>query len=158
MGFKFVLFSIFVFASFILGCAATSPTTKYTFNKNLGRCYDDDFIKVAERVLFKNNYEIFESAIDRSNIIHIETYWKPRMPFSDESSLGITEVESRIILQATRRRGKDGEWFTASFRGESQMRIGKKGDWEKSALTNDSSDYFLDIADDIRLSLKKLKF
>jgi hypothetical protein len=140
----------------ILGLALIAATTACAsgggsalFRKDVGNGSGPDVLRITRNVLEQYSYEIAQS--DTINGIRIETEWRKRQPFSDESALGIQDAESRILINA-RPRGQTvlGANYSVNVTVENRLRVQGTSSWNESLNTAMFTAYATKITDQMK--------
>ena len=133
-------------------CAsAGGPAGTALYRRDVGGASKSDAVTIATRVARQHNYEI--AGIDSLREIQIQTEWLKRPPFTDETTQGIAEAESRLVVTA-RPRGQTtiGTNYSVTVTVENRLRLPNSPSWNESLNTP----MFTAYADRITNDLKQL--
>jgi len=130
-------------------CASGGGTALY--RRDVGQASRADAVAIAVRVARQHNYEV--ASVDTLREVQIYTEWLKRPPFSDETSYGIAEAESRMVVIA-RPRGETaiGTTYSVNVNIENRLRLQGSNSWNESLNTP----MFVAYADKISNDLKQL--
>lgn len=115
-----------------------------------------NFQKSAERIVDMYHYTVYRYE-DYGTRLYIETEWKDHKPLDDEMDLEISNVQTRLILEARpkmRDESSNRVMNTVKFSGEVLVRLGPMSDWKKLAMTPSRKKYFKQCADDLKFDLQ----
>lgn len=138
------------------GCAGSgnSGGKKQVFKKILGVSGRNKLVETTNQIVFlKNRYLESGYSKDLGSRIEIITEWLPRSTFPDEMALGISAVESKLVIFAKLRRGQ-GDTYYVTFQAENRVKYQERAPWQKGPITSDAKTYFNDIVDDLFQKLK----
>ena len=113
-------------------CASSGGSARY--QRDLGNASAVDAVTLTMRVVSRFQYEVL--SYDSIPLIQIETHWKQRPPFEDETALGITAAESRVIITG-RIRGETtmGSIYNLRMAVENRVRPAGLAEWNESTNT-----------------------
>ena len=133
----------------MLACASGGGSARY--RRDVGTASRADAVDIAVRVARQHSYEV--AAVDTAREVQVQTEWRKRPPFSDETSLGVAEAESRMLVIA-RPRGETaiGTNYAVSVTVENRLRLPGSPSWNESINTP----MFTAYADRITNELKQL--
>jgi hypothetical protein len=133
----------------IAACASGAGTALY--RRDVGTATRADAVDIAVRIARQNNYEV--AAVDTLRGIQILTEWLKRPPFSDETSRGVAEAESRMLVVARPRSETTiGTNYAVSVTVENRLRLDGSTSWNESLNTP----MFTAYADRISNAMKQL--
>ena len=119
--------------SLLLGaCASGAGSALY--RKDVGIASQRDAIRISENIVGQYTYRV--ESIDTTRGLRIETEWLKRRPFEDESSLGIEDAESRLLIVG-RPRGTSalGTAYSVNLTVENRLRVQGTATWNESLNT-----------------------
>ena len=114
-----------------------------------------NFQNSAEKILDRYHYTVYRRE-EYGARLYIETQWKDHKPLDDEFDLGISDVQTRLIIEARpkmRDASSNRAMNTVKFSGEVLVRLGPMSDWKELALTPSRKKYFKQCADDLKFDL-----
>ena len=115
-----------------------------------------NFQNSAEKILDRYHYTVYRRE-EYGARLYIETQWKDHKPLDDEFDLGISNVQTRLIIEAKpkmRDASSNRAMNTVKFSGEVLVRLGPMSDWKKLAMTPSRKKYFKQCADDLKFDLR----
>ena len=138
-------------------CAGTGGLTKP--NRHMvvvgdGSYYN--FQNSAEKILNRYHYTVYRRE-EYGARLYIETQWKDHKPLDDEFDLGISHVQTRLIIEARpkmRDQSSNRAMNTVKFSGEVLVRLGPMSDWKELVMTPSRKKYFKQCADDLKVDLR----
>jgi hypothetical protein len=125
--------SIVFISVFVLGaCASGGGSALY--RRDVGNASGRDAMTIIERVAHQYSYRI--ENVDTLKDIRVETEWLKRRPFEDETSLGIADAESRLLVVA-RPRGQTvlGTSYSVTLMVENRLLVQGSASWNESLNT-----------------------
>jgi|LUME01.1.fsa_nt_gb hypothetical protein len=143
---------------FLMGaCASSGGLRKVNRHvETIGEASTYNFHTYTDRLLGRYSYTVnrFEQYSSR---VYYETMWKDESLLEDELEMGITAIQTRLILEA-RPKMKEPmagrEENSIKLTGEVLVRTDPMGDWLDLAMTSMRKDYFKRIADDYKFDLR----
>ena len=152
---KIILISLICLV--ISTCAGSGGLTKPNRHMAVvGEGSSVNFQSSARRILNRYHYIVYRYE-DYGTRLYIETEWKDHKPLDDEMDLEISNVQTRLILEArpkTRDESSNRVMNTVKFSGEVLVRLGPMSDWKKLAMTPSRKKYFKQCADDLKFDLQ----
>ena len=152
---KIILISLICLV--ISTCAGSGGLTKPNRHMAVvGEGSSVNFQSSARRILNRYHY-IVNRYEDYGTRLYIETEWKDHKPLDDEMDLEISNVQTRLILEARpkmRDESSNRVMNTVKFSGEVLVRLGPMSDWKKLAMTPSRKKYFKQCADDLKFDLQ----
>lgn len=146
---RFIWILVLTLLSAAAACASGGGGASPVYRRDIGNASFVDALSRSELVLARSHYEILN--LDTIPFIRIETHWRPRPPFADEQTLGITEAESRVIVTARVRGETDiGSVYNVQMTVENRVRLAGGPDWNERTNTP----MFREYADDITTMFK----
>jgi hypothetical protein len=135
----------------IVGCASGTGGGSALYRRDVGMASRADAVDIAVRVARQHSYEV--ANVDTAREVHVQTEWLKRPPFTDETSLGVAEAETRMLVIA-RPRGETaiGTNYAVSVTVENRLRLPGSASWNESLNTP----MFTAYADRITSELKQL--
>ena len=115
-----------------------------------------NFQNSAEKILDRYHYTVYRRE-EYGARLYIETQWKDHKPLDDEFILGISNVQTRLIIEAKpkmRDASSNRAMNTVKFSGEVLVRLGPMSDWKELAMTPSRKKYFKQCADDLKFDLR----
>ena len=115
-----------------------------------------NFQNSAEKILDRYHYTVYRRE-EYGARLYIETQWKGHKPLDDEFVLGISNVQTRLIIEAKpkmRDASSNRAMNTVKFSGEVLVRLGPMSDWKELAMTPLRKKYFKQCADDLKFDLR----
>jgi hypothetical protein len=115
-----------------------------------------NFQNSAEKILDRYHYTVYRRE-EYGARLYIETQWKDHKPLDDEFVLGISNVQTRLIIEAKpkmRDASSNRAMNTVKFSGEVLVRLGPMSDWKELAMTPLRKKYFKQCADDLKFDLR----
>jgi len=115
-----------------------------------------NFQNSAEKILDRYHYTVYRRE-EYGARLYIETQWKDHKPLDDEFDLGISNVQTRLIIEAKpkmRDASSNRAMNTVKFSGEVLVRLGPMSDWKELAMTPSRKKYFKQCADDLKFDLR----
>ena len=115
-----------------------------------------NFQNSAEKILDRYHYTVYRRE-EYGARLYIETQWKDHKPLDDEFDLGISNVQTRLIIEARpkmRDASSNRAMNTVKFSGEVLVRLGPMSDWKELAMTPLRKKYFKQCADDLKFDLR----
>ena len=115
-----------------------------------------NFQNSAEKILDRYHYTVYRRE-EYGARLYIETQWKDHKPLDDEFDLGISDVQTRLIIEARpkmRDASSNRAMNTVKFSGEVLVRLGPMSDWKELAMTPSRKKYFKQCADDLKFDLR----
>ena len=115
-----------------------------------------NFQNSAEKILDRYHYTVYRRE-EYGARLYIETQWKDHKPLDDEFVLGISNVQTRLIIEAKpkmRDASSNRAMNTVKFSGEVLVRLGPMSDWKELAMTPSRKKYFKQCADDLKFDLR----
>jgi len=115
-----------------------------------------NFQNSAEKILDRYHYTVYRRE-EYGARLYIETQWKDHKPLDDEFDLGISNVQTRLIIEARpkmRDASSNRAMNTVKFSGEVLVRLGPMSDWKELAMTPSRKKYFKQCADDLKFDLR----
>jgi len=115
-----------------------------------------NFQNSAEKILDRYHYTVYRRE-EYGARLYIETQWKDHKPLDDEFDLGISNVQTRLIIEAKpkmRDASSNRAMNTIKFSGEVLVRRGPMSDWKDLAMTPSRKKYFKQCADDLKFDLR----
>jgi len=115
-----------------------------------------NFQNSAEKILDRYHYTVYRRE-EYGARLYIETQWKDHKPLDDEFILGISNVQTRLIIEAKpkmRDASSNRAMNTVKFSGEVLVRLGPMSDWKELAMTPLRKKYFKQCADDLKFDLR----
>ena len=115
-----------------------------------------NFQNSAEKILDRYHYTVYRRE-EYGARLYIETQWKDHKPLDDEFDLGISNVQTRLIIEARpkmRDASSNRAMNTIKFSGEVLVRLGPMSDWKELAMTPSRKKYFKQCADDLKFDLR----
>lgn len=115
-----------------------------------------NFQNSAEKILDRYHYTVYRRE-EYGARLYIETQWKDHKPLDDEFDLGISNVQTRLIIEAKpkmRDASSNRAMNTVKFSGEVLVRLGPMSDWKELAMTPSRKKYFKQCADDLKFDLQ----
>jgi hypothetical protein len=113
-------------------CASGAGSALY--RKEVGTASGRDALRVIQSVAQQYTYEI--ELADTTREVRVETEWLKRRPFEDESSMGIEDAESRLLVVG-RPRGTSalGTSYSVMLTVENRLRVQGSAAWNESLNT-----------------------
>ena len=152
---KIILISLICLV--ISTCAGSGGLTKPNRHMAVvGEGSSVNFQSSARRILNRYHYIVYRYE-DYGTRLYIETEWKDHKPLDDELDLEISNVQTRLILEARpkmRDESSNRVMNTVKFSGEVLVRLGPMSDWKKLAMTPSRKKYFKQCADDLKFDLQ----
>jgi|TARA_B100001079_G_scaffold142241_1_gene121836 hypothetical protein len=152
---KIILISLFCLV--MNSCAGSGGLTKPNRHMAVvgeGSYYN--FQNSAEKILDRYHYRVYRRE-EYGARLYLETEWKDHKPLDDEFDLGISHVQTRLIIEARpkmRDQSSSRAMNTVKFSGEVLVRLGPMSDWKELAMTPSRKKYFKQCADDLKLDLR----
>ncbi|MDP7060873.1 MAG: hypothetical protein QF416_10425 [Candidatus Marinimicrobia bacterium] len=152
---KIILISLICLV--ISSCAGSGGLTKPNRHMAVvgeGSYYN--FQSSAEKILDRYHYQVYRRE-EYGARLYLETEWKDHKPLEDEFDLGISHVQTRLIIEARpkmRDESSSRAMNTVKFSGEVLVRLGPMSDWKELAMTPSRKKYFKQFADDLKLDLR----
>ena len=115
-----------------------------------------NFQNSAEKILDRYHYTVYRRE-EYGARLYIETQWKDHKPLDDEFILGISNVQTRLIIEAKpkmRDASSNRAMNTVKFSGEVLVRLGPMSDWKELSMTPLRKKYFKQCADDLKFDLR----
>ena len=115
-----------------------------------------NFQNSAEKILDRYHYTVYRRE-EYGARLYIETQWKDHKPLDDVFDLGISNVQTRLIIEAKpkmRDASSNRAMNTVKFSGEVLVRLGPMSDWKELAMTPLRKKYFKQCADDLKFDLR----
>ena len=115
-----------------------------------------NFQNSAEKILDRYHYTVYRRE-EYGARLYIETQWKDHKPLDDEFDLGISNVQTRLIIEARpkmRDASSNRAMNTVKFSGEVLVRLGPMSEWKELAMTPSRKKYFKQCADDLKFDLR----
>ena len=115
-----------------------------------------NFQNSAEKILDRYHYTVYRRE-EYGARLYIETQWKDHKPLDDEFDLGISNVQTRLIIEAKpkmRDASSNRAMNTVKFSGEVLVRLGPMSDWKELAMPPSRKKYFKQCADDLKFDLR----
>ena len=151
---------IALLSSFFLifeGCASSGGLTKVNrHSATVGQASSFNFQNSAARLLDRYSYTVNRYE-EYSSRVYYETMWKDHSPFEDEIDVGITAVQTRLILEARPKMKEPTagrEINSIKLSGEVLVRTDAFGEWAELAMTSMRKNYFKQVADDFKFDLR----
>lgn len=82
-------------------CASGKGGGSALYRREIGQASGPDARRLAEQVVDRYGYMV--DTYEEAPEIRILTHWRPRLPFDDEKSAGVTSAESRLLIVARQR-------------------------------------------------------
>lgn len=133
----------------VAGACAGTKGGAPLFRREIGQASGPDTRRLAEQIVDRYGYMV--DTADEAPEIRLLTHWRPRLPFEDERSAGVTSAESRMLIVARQRSVTElGVYYNITFTMEN--RVGLAGDptWNASLNTPMFRAYAEGIASDFR--------
>ena len=152
---KIILISLICLV--ISTCAGSGGLTKPNRHMAVvGEGSSVNFQSSARRILNRYHYIVYRYE-DYGTRLYIETEWKDHKPLDDEMDLEISNVQTRLILEARpkmRDESSNRVMNTVKFSGEVLVRLGPMSDWKKLAMTPSRKKYFKQCGDELKFDLQ----
>lgn len=153
---KQLIFGI-VLSLLVGGCASSGGLRKVNRHiETIGEASTYNFHNYANRLLDRYSYTVNRYE-EYSSRVYYETMWKDQSPLEDEVEMGITAVQTRLLLEARpkmREPMAGREENSIKLTGEVLVRTDPLGEWLDLAMTSMRKDYFKMIADDLKFDLR----
>jgi hypothetical protein len=146
---KTILIAAGLAMTFLAGCAGHAGGVG-DLRWDAGLATARDVGEKAIGVLQNHHYTIERAEGPPS--IYVETRWKGRTPFDDETEAGVTAAETRFIIEG-RRSPRGDELYNVRVRAENRGRL-QGGDYEMLDPTSQFRAYANRIAADIKTELE----
>jgi hypothetical protein len=124
------------------------------YQRDLGTASAPDLTRIVAYVLQRFHYEVADQ--DGEPVLRWETYWQPRTPFTDESELGITGAETRIIVTGRSRSETQVTLYTSRLVVENRVRVANDGVWSDAINTPMFQVYADSVAEEFRTEFTKI--
>ena len=115
-----------------------------------------NFQNSSEKILDRYHYAVYRRE-EYGPRLYLETEWKDHKPLDDEFELGISDVQTRLIIEARpkmRDQSSNRAMNIVKFSGEVLVRLGPMSDWKELAMTPERKKYFKQCADDLKFDLR----
>ena len=138
----------------VIGACATGGSGSRLYQRDLGTASAPDLSRIVAFVLQRFYYEVADH--DGEPALRWETYWQPRTPFTDETELGITGAETRIIVTGRSRSETQVTLYTSRLVVENRVRVANDGVWSDAINTPMFRVYADSVAEEFRTEFTKI--
>lgn len=144
-----------VLAVTLAGCATAGGGNAPALREDLGSTEPALFIRHGTAVLNHHNFQIDNNAQGATRV-YLETYWKPRDVYPSERAAGVTDAETRIILQGRERTSaatRSGRALMAELIAYDRVRMGDSGEWVSGTVPDEYKEVLESIAEELKKEL-----
>lgn len=139
----------------LAACASAGGGSGPALREDLGSTEPALFVRHGTAILNHHDFKVDSNARGAARI-YLETFWRPREIYPSERAAGVTDAETKIILQGRERTGagtRSGRVLTTEFIAHDRVRIGAAGDWVSRPPPEELEAYLETIADELRKEL-----
>lgn len=144
-----------VLATLVAACATSrgADANQSRFERAVGTATALDAYERSMKVIRQHQFQIERES--RETGLYLETRWRSRVPFPDETALGINAAQVRVFVRGTPRSStSQGELFSVSIAIENRVQVAGSTDWTEATATRQYQDYARAIAEDLRRELE----
>jgi len=142
--------SVFLVVAAVTSACASGGGGSAVYRREIGNASLNDVLSRSRLILNRYQYEVLEQ--DSLPFVRIETHWRERRPFEDETAMGITEAETRLIISARARAQTDlGGTYNIRLTMENRVRLMDAPEWNEKTNTT----MFQRYADEVTAEFRK---
>jgi hypothetical protein len=138
----------------VAGCAGSRGSASVAhFARGIGVATGPEAVAKSHQVLSLHQFEIERE--EELPSLYIETRWRNRTPFEDESALGVEAAQVRALVRGRSRSPTSsmGELYTVDMTIEQRVRVRGTAEWAHVTATDSARAFAARIVEDLRREL-----